>query len=213
VDTVFGASGLLRGRIAGGEACDVFVSANLAHAQALAEGRAVRVFARNAMCALTRAELGIRPKSLLERMLDPGMRIGMSTPEADPSGDYALEIFRRADSVRPGAGAALRAKAASLTGAPDIPKPDGPLGVYASIMASRQADIFLTYVTNARAASAETPGLDTIALPPALAVGAEYGLVAVSDRPEAALLATHLLSPAARAILAEHGFMVPHAEA
>jgi len=101
----------------------------------------------------------------------------------------------------------------SLTGAPDIPKPDGPLGVYASIMASRQADIFLTYVTNARAASADTPGLDTVALPPALAVGAEYGLVVVSDRPEAAALAAHLLSPATSAILDAHGFLAPPAEA
>ena len=62
-------------------------------------------------------------------------------------------------------------------------------------------DIFLTYVTNARAASAETPGLDTIALPPQLAVRAEYGLVVVSDLPEAALLVAHLLSPATGGIL------------
>lgn len=164
------------------------------------------------MCALTRAELGIRPDTLLDRMLDPGLRIGMSTPEADPSGDYALDIFRRAEAIRPGAGALLRTKAASLTGAPDIPKPDGPIGVYASIMASRQADVFLTYVTNARAASAETPGLDTIALPPALAVGADYGIVTVSDRADACALAAHLLSPATRAILEAHGFAAPDAK-
>ena len=54
VEAGFGASGLLRERIAGGEEADVFASANLEHPQAIAKERGleVRAFARNTLCAL-----------------------------------------------------------------------------------------------------------------------------------------------------------------
>jgi ABC-type molybdate transport system substrate-binding protein len=46
-------------------------------------------------------------------------------------------------------------------------------------------------------------------VPDALAVGADYGLVALTDRPAAAKLALFVMSPAAQAILARHGFAAP----
>ena len=36
-------------------------------------------------------------------ILDPGVKLGTPTPRADPSGDYAFEVFRKADAIRPGA--------------------------------------------------------------------------------------------------------------
>src|SRR5262245_34829035 len=51
----FGASGLLKDRIAAGEPTDLFASANMEHPQALVSAGlagAVQRFARNAMCAL-----------------------------------------------------------------------------------------------------------------------------------------------------------------
>jgi ABC-type molybdate transport system substrate-binding protein len=56
-------------------------------------------------------------------MLDPTVRLGTSTPKADPSGDYAWEVFRRAEAVQPGSRERLEAKAIKLTGGPAAPQP------------------------------------------------------------------------------------------
>ena len=90
VERVYGPSGLLRERIAKGEPAQVFASANVEHPQALAKtGRSVAplVFTRNVLCALTRSDTGVQSSNLLERMLDPSLQHGTSTPKADPSGD------------------------------------------------------------------------------------------------------------------------------
>lgn len=116
----FGASGLLRERLERGEVGDVFASANMEHPQALARsGKAgpVVLFARNRLCALARAEVGLTWDTLLDRMLDPGVTLGTSTPRADPAGDYAWEVFRQAEALRPGSQARLEAKARPLVGA------------------------------------------------------------------------------------------------
>jgi len=123
-DTVqpkFGASGLLKDEIASGAKAEVFTSANMGNPQALArENRAgpvvLFVFARNRLCALVRPGLAVEPATLLDRMLDPQLKLGTSTPRADPSGDYAWEVFRKAETVRPGAYAQLEAKALQLIG-------------------------------------------------------------------------------------------------
>jgi ABC-type molybdate transport system substrate-binding protein len=204
----FGASGLLKDRIAGGEACDVFASANMAHPQALApSGEPVRVFARNTLCALTRADLEVNPDNLVERMLDPVIRLGTSTPGADPSGDYAQIAIAKAETVHPGTAAALRAKARALTGGPSSPRPANGYSVYSEIMAQGDADIFLTYVTNALTVTRKVQGTAIVALPPELAVAAEYGLVVLSEREAAGAVAGWILSPAGQAILVQHGFL------
>lgn len=96
----FGASGLLRDRIAGGEKADVFASANMAHPQSLGASGAwgpTRAFARNALCALARPGLAVTRDTLVRTMLDPTVKLGTSTPKADPSGDYAFELFERVE--------------------------------------------------------------------------------------------------------------------
>jgi ABC-type molybdate transport system substrate-binding protein len=206
IHLTFGAAGLLRDRIAGGEVCDLFASANTAHPRALARGRAVTVFARNCVCALAAARLGATPDNLLRLMLDPSVRVGMSTPGADPSGDYALEVFRKADDLQPGAGALLAAKALALTGAPDSPKPKNGRSVYSEIMTSGAADIFLTYVTNARIVLREVAEVSVVELPVELGIRAEYGLTSLSERRESMQMATYILSRRGQDVLARHGF-------
>lgn len=114
-------SGLIRDAIAGGEKAEVFASANMTHPQALAAaGKAgpVVLFARNELCAFVKPGLEVTPATMLERMLDPAVKLGTSTPRADPAGDYAYQVFARAEAVRPGSRAALEAKALQLTGGP-----------------------------------------------------------------------------------------------
>ena len=110
----YGPSGTLRDRIAGGEKAEVFASANMAHPQSLAKaGKSghVVMFARNRLCALVRPGLAVTPATLLEQMLSPNVKVGTSTPKADPSGDYAFEVFAKADALKAGAVPHWREKA------------------------------------------------------------------------------------------------------
>jgi molybdate transport system substrate-binding protein len=160
----YGASGLLRERIETGEPAEIFASANMEHPQMLARsGRLgpVALFTRNEMCALVNPTIDVTADTLLNRMVDPAVRLGTSTPKADPSGDYAWEVFRRAETLRPGSFATLEAKAMQLTGGPQSPPPPVGRNVYGMLVDQGQADIFLTYCTNAVLARKETPGAAT----------------------------------------------------
>ena len=110
VEGKFGPSGLLKNEIAGGAKADVFASANMEHPQALhdaGKSGAVILFARNKLCALVKPGMKVTGDNLLAQMLDPNVKLGTSTPKADPSGDYAFESFHKAESVKPGAQEAL----------------------------------------------------------------------------------------------------------
>src|SRR5215470_613161 len=210
VTPTFGASGLLRERIEKGEAADVFASADLGNPQALARTGIARppiVFTRNRLCAIVAPGVDATAETLLDRMLDPKVRLGTSTPEADPGGDYAWKLFEKAGSVRPGAYAALDAKALKLTGGPDSPPPPANRSVYSALIGERKADIFLTYCTNAMVAIREVDGARMIAIGEPLAVGAEYGLTTMKEAaPAATRFVEFVLSDAGQAILARHGF-------
>ena len=210
VTSVFGASGLLRERIEKGEPTDVFASADVANAQALARaGRAAApvVFARNRLCALVAPGVDATPETLLARMLDPTVKLGTSTPKADPSGDYAWQLFEKAERLRPGAYAVLAKKALKLTGGPDSPQPPPERSIYAMLIAEHQADIFLTYCTNAVPVTREVSGARTVAIPDALAVGASYALTVLNDaRPTGQRFAWYVLSTSGQTILERHGF-------
>ncbi len=216
VDLVFGASGLLKDRIAGGERADVFASANTAHPQALAGAgwaAEVQVFARNALCVLAAPGFNLRGKTLAQRLLDSDVVLGSSTPKADPSGDYAFEMFERIEAsaaAGPGAAAALKARARQLTGGPNSPPPPVGRNVYADLVAAGQADAFVTYCTNAAQARREQPQLQVLDVPAAYNVVADYGLAVRRDAPrEARAFADFVLGAAGRAILVEHGFTTP----
>ena len=209
----FAASGLLRERIEKGEAAQVFASADMGHPQKLADAGSwspPRVFVRNQLCALTQAHLNLTPERLLGALLDPAIRLGTSTPKADPAGDYAWALFRKADVVSAGAYVTLDRKALQLTGGPTSPKPPAGRGAYAWVMDQGQADIFLTYCTNAVAAQQEVPRLKIVAVPQQLQVSADYGLtVRRGAHPAAQAFADALLAPSAQAVFARYGFGNP----
>lgn len=207
----FAASGLLRERIEKGEAAHVFASADMGHPSKLAEQGKARdkpaVFARNELCALARPGVAVTTDTLLAVLLDPKTRLGISTPKADPSGDYALALFAKADALGADARATLEAKALRLTGGPASPKaPDGR-NLYAWVMDSDQADVFLTYCTNAVLARKDNPALMMIEVPKSLAVGADYGMIVLDGAPAAAhLLADFIGGEAGQGILKKYGF-------
>src|SRR5262249_31103722 len=143
-------------------------------------------FARNRLCALAQPTLVVTPATLLDVMLAPGTRVGTSTPKADPGGDYAWEVFHRAERVRTGAFATLDAKALKLTGGPDSPQAPAGRNAYGWLMEQKRADLFLAYCTATAAAVKQVPGLKSIALPPELAVGADYGMTVMRNASPAA---------------------------
>jgi len=210
VAATYGPSGLLRQRLEKGEAADVFASADMGNPQALAKaGRAGAplLFTRNRLCALVAPGVAVGTETLLARMLEPQIKLGTSTPKADPSGDYAWQLFEKAEKLRPGAYRMLSAKALQLTGGPTSPAPPKDRSIYGLMIAEGKADIFLTYCTNALQAVREVPGARSVATPAALAVGADYGLTILKEAaPAASRFADFIMSAAAQEILARHGF-------
>jgi ABC-type molybdate transport system substrate-binding protein len=216
VKLVFGPSGLLMDRLAGGEASDVFASANMTHPQALAEaGRAepVQAFARNALCGLAAPGFSLQGRPLAQRLLDADVRVGTSTPKADPSGDYAFQMFERIEATGaagPGSATALKNRALQLTGGPDSPKPQPGRSLYGALVAGGQADLFITYCTNVAEARQEYPALQSIPVPDSINVGARYGIVVMKPAsPAAAAFVSHVLGAEGRRVLATHGFSPP----
>src|SRR5262245_43609915 len=174
----FGPSGLLRVRIEGGEPADVFASADLGHPRTLhAAGRSgpVAMFTRNTFCALARERVGLTRENFLDRLLDPGTRLGTSTPRADPSGDYTWALFRRAETVRPGSFEQLDRKAQQVVGGPQNSAPAGGRSPVAAVIEQGRVDVFLGYCTSAETVRRQVPGLVVVAVPDTLQVGPEYG--------------------------------------
>ncbi len=209
----FAASGLLRERIEQGAHAQVFASADTKHPQRLAnqgQWQAPVVFTRNTLCALAQGAVAVTSDTLLSTMLQPQVRLGISTPKADPAGDYAWALFQKADALQPGATVRLEAKALQLTGGAQSAQAPAGRNTYAWVMEQNRADVFLTYCTNAVAARAEVPSLQVVAVPEALQVGAAYGLTVRAGAPaQAQAFAQAVLQPPAQAVFRRLGFAAP----
>ena len=206
----FGASGLLRERLEKGEKADLFTSADTGHPKALADkglAQPMRVFTGNRLCALARPELGLSTANLLDKLLDPEVRMGTSTPKADPSGDYTWLMFERAGAIKPGAFEALSKKAMQLVGGPTSTPPPKDRSAYGKFMEDRAVDVFITYCTGAVTALREVPRLVNVALPDNLSVTATYGMVVMRGAASpTAELADFVLSAEGQNILKKQGF-------
>jgi molybdate transport system substrate-binding protein len=206
----FGPSGLMREKIEAGADVDLFASADMAQAERLAAGhpdRFVVEFTRNRLCTIARGALGLTPANMLERLLDPTVRVATSTPSADPAGDYAWAVFARAEAVRAGARAALEAKALQLYGGGSKTPPPVPgKGALEGIFLADRADVALGYCSGAPEVVAAVPGLAVVPLPSDLTVGPAYGMVVLTAKPVAFRFATFVMSEAGQALLKAHGF-------
>ncbi|WP_319797475.1 substrate-binding domain-containing protein [Nitrobacter sp.] len=217
----FGPAGLLLNRIRKEGGADIFVSANMEHPQQLfLEGAGTRpvIFARNRLCVTGRAELGLTQATLLDKLLEPSVKIGTSTPGADPGGDYAWQFFDRAETVRAGAKDTLIRNAHQLVGGPASPKlPAGETAVH-YFFTRHEADAFIGYCSSHTKISAgpEKPSdlpLTRVEVPPPLAMPINYGLTILTTikdaghREAAYRFALYLVSPDAQRRLPEYGFL------
>lgn len=214
VNVVTGPAGLLLEKIEGDARADIFISANMAHPQRLtAERQAAStiIFARNRVCVEARPDVGLTSDNLLEKLLDPAVKIGTSTPKADPGGDYAWMLFAKADTVHSGAKEILEAKAQQLVGgraAPDAPAGQNPVKYF---MATRRVDVFIGYCSSHETKRDES--LTQVELPSNLAISADYGMTVldgpqnVSTHDAAYRFAMYLMSPKAQTVLPRYGFV------
>ena len=205
---VFGPAGTLRTRLQSGESADLFASADLAQARAVAgDGALVVPFARNRLCVVAPERLGLTADNLLDRLLSPDVRLATSTPVADPGGDYARAAFARAEALHPGAEAALVAKSLMLLGGPGTMAPVAGHSPAASIFLGNHADALLYYCSGAAGLVRDVPGLVALPIPESWAVQPVYGMAVLSARPEAAQLALFMVSERGQAILAGAGLL------
>lgn len=206
----FGPSGLLREKIEAGAPADILASADMDNARRLALShpeRNVLNFTRNQLCALARQSIGLTPANMLERILDPKVRLATSTTGADPGGDCAWAVFARAEAMHPGARAVLEAKALKLVGGGEkTPLLVPNKGAVEGVFVADRADVMLGYCSSAEAVTHTVPGLVSVKLPPDLTVAPAYGMVLLDTKPATLRFAAYVMSETGQAIMRSHGF-------
>lgn len=206
----FGPSGLLRQRIEKGEHADLLASADMGNPLTLLnEARATRVvmFTRNTLCGFAPPAVGLTTANFLERLLDPAIKLGTSTPKADPGGGYTWAMFHRIDALRPGSYAVLDKKAQQIVGGPASNASVGGKDPVAAAFGAGRIDIFIGYRSGTKRLRSQMPALQAAAVPRAIAVGPEYGLAVLSGAgPHAADRALFMLSPEGQQIFARQAF-------
>lgn len=205
---LYGPSGKLREKIEQGDVPTLFASAAIGHVQALEDQGVLRSnvqFTRNSMCVMARPGFELDQARLIDILLDPAVKLGTSTPKADPSDDYTWEVFRKIDKLRAGAFDKLDGKALKLVGK-DVNPRDTKLP-YADLFIAGKADVMISYCTNAAAAAKAQSGVTWVSFPEDLDVPGLYAIgAAIGAGKEADDFIDYLTSAAARRILASHGF-------
>jgi molybdate transport system substrate-binding protein len=211
---LFGPSGKLRERIEAGEPPALFASASPTHTEKLlAAGllRSSNLFAGNALCVMTRPGFSLANRNVIDVLLADDVVVGTSTPGADPSGDYTWEMFRKIDVARAGAFTKLDAKAKKLTGA-EV-NPNETQSAYARILIGKQADVFVSYCTNAKSAQKVSPDIGFVEVPSQFNVISNYSIGISPGAPDAARdFLRFILSERAKPALAALGFSAPAAQ-
>jgi molybdate transport system substrate-binding protein len=188
-----GGSSALREQILAGAPADVFASANLANMDAVAAGGFVRddpmVFAQN------RLEIAVpidNPGSVtgLDDFANPDLLLGLCSP-AVPCGDFALRALA----------------SAGIEPTVDTNEPD--VRALLTKIEAGELDAGIVYATDVVSRSGDIAG---VPIPTAFNVVAEYPIAVLTggtNAPGATLFVDFVASSSGRAILAEHGFVLP----
>lgn len=211
VDIRHGPAGLLTAAIREGLPVDVFVSASPDGPEALhREGLfgPPCTIARNRIVLVARPGLESSAEDPLALLADPRWRIGMSTPLADPGGDYAADFLDRLIATDPWRWRDLRVRCTSLFGA-GLPDSDAPSRSPAlAALIEGQADMLIVYATTADRIAQALPGTRVLPLPLELAPLTEICACMRCDGPKPAHRFFEALQGAdCRLILRQHGFL------
>lgn len=199
-----------------GSSADVYASGSIRNPQKLFDqglSGSVEIFTQTRIVALIRPGLSITSDNLLDVLLDPDIRVATSTPILDSSGDYAQEIFQKADSIKPGSFEILNDKALRLVGgAPTTVTPTAGVDTFKYILSDEKlADVALVYYTVGLASVAAASDLQIVELPDSLATNATFSLTVLKGAsPDGEKLAQYILSPEGQEILSKYGFPSPY---
>lgn len=208
ISLTLGPAGLLREEIEAGSSFDLFASANMAHPRRLALiglAEDAICFARNRLCVLARADLGLTTENFLAVLADPAVRIGTSTPGDDPGGDYAFEVFDKIEARYPGKGVAISSRSQQLVGGRhSLPTPAGKGGGH--LITDGVVDLMMSYSSNARLLAGD-PAFSVIDIPDEFQPLIEYGMtIRKGADDETRYLRDFLLSETGQEILSKAGF-------
>ncbi|HCU0880145.1 TPA: substrate-binding domain-containing protein [Morganella morganii] len=203
----FGPAGLLRQKIESGVKCDLFLSADRTHPEALLREKiAFRVepFIANYLGITTTTELAGQYPDWQQLLRAPGLIIGTSTPVDDPCGDYVVQFYSELSKADLKLAENIRNRTRYLVGGKNSPVI--PAGQMASqwLIHSHQADIFIGY-RHYQKKTSQLPGLATIAIPEADNIKAIYCMALIS--PLVQTFADYLLQTESQKIFMENGFV------
>jgi len=206
----FGPAAVLREKVEAGEPADIMALPGITHQRKLFKsGRAeapIR-FAGNEMVLLVAPERVGGAMDPFDVLLNPMLHIGMATPGIDPSGDYAEAILRKLEKMLPEEGLGVRERVQFLMGGRQPHTPPQGQNIFAWLIESGRADVFLTYRSNAMAAKRDLPRLAYIPLPRELAQPTACHLCLLSGaKAGARKIARTITSEEAQAIFEEFGF-------
>ena len=204
-----GPSGVLKERIVNGESPDLFLSANLRYPMELVKDNfstGVIPFSCNELCLFGNFLNRHHHRTAMDWMFDPAVRLGTSTPGDDPGGDYAFEVFKKVERIRPGSYEKLSARAHVLVGGrKSVPPPQGVHPVL-NLFQNNKIDLFLGYYTSARDIQNQLPGIEIMRLPANIAMKTRYAFTRLAHTDSVIACAKQIRSDASQSILADHGF-------
>ncbi|MGR6982087.1 substrate-binding domain-containing protein [Testudinibacter sp. P27/CKL/0425] len=205
-----GPAGLLRERIEKGERCDIFISANEENITKLARHITIirkKTIAFNQLGITTLNNPEYQNSSPLELLLNPKLRLGISTPGSDPCGDYAYQLFALIEKLYPGKGILLKNKAHSLVGGENtIPIPKGEIASQ-YLLENGYTDVFLGYSHYAKILQ-QNPRLQTYSLPKELIIIASYPIAQLTQHPYIDHYFQFLNTPRAQTCIQNNGFQI-----
>ena len=200
----FDASSALRVQIEQGAPADVFASADVSNAQALAaEGLAAAaptVFVRNTLALVVPRGDPAKVASPLD-LARPGLSVVMAGPEV-PITLYTNEVLDRLARL-PGYPADFVARVQA-----NVVSREEDVSAVLTKVALGEADAGIVYKTDA----ASTNGVQVVPIPPSVEASASYAAVAVAGSRhavQAAAFVAWLTSPAAQQVFARFGFLPP----
>ncbi|MEQ4925053.1 substrate-binding domain-containing protein [Proteus hauseri] len=203
----FGPAGLLRQRIEQGETCHLFLSADENNTQLLIKkGIALQYapFIGNQLCITAHRDCVNEHDTWLSLLTNPALKIGTSTPKADPSGDYCWQFFDKIEHDNPNLGKQLKQRAIPLVGGEhSLPIPAGRLAAH-YLITTHQADLFIGYQHYQQRLS-QFPELKVFTIPNPFNVMAYYCAALIDS--QAYGLYQEILSPYAQDYFINAGFL------
>lgn len=207
-----GPGGLLAEAIADGLHADIYISASAKGPERLSADGAFekpRTIAHNRICLVAAPAIRLDPADPAAIFAVPDLRIGMSTPGADPSGDYALAIIERIGARDPALAEDIHARTRILYGS-RLPEADeAPENPARDALARGEVDLLFSYLSAAQAVLETAPGSTACLLPHDLAPLTEVSAcVRVGAGETAANLFRIIAGPLGQRAFRKNGFLV-----